>query len=82
MSHCTQANYIQLVRYSLTRWKVRTRRSKLCPKVEEGFAPSAYLKAKNETVDLELGDVAEEPKKDELTTQKDLKKKKEYVVQV
>ena len=62
------------------RWKVRTRKSRLFPRVEEGFAPSAYLKAKNETVDLDIVDTQSEPQKDEKTTLRDLKKKKEYVL--
>ncbi len=59
------------------RWRVRTRRSKNFIKVEEGFAPSAYLKATNETVDVDAPDVTQETPKDEQAIAKDNKKKKE-----
>ena len=51
--------------------------------MEEGFAPSAYLKATNETVNLDAADVQQEATpKDEQAILKDLKKKKEYVCRV
>lgn len=62
---------------SAFRWKVRTRRTKEFTKVEEGFAPSAYLTAKNETVELETNEPTQEAPKDEQSNLKDLKKKKE-----
>ena len=45
--------------------------------MEEGFAPSAYLKATNETVDVDAPDVTQEAPKDEQAIAKDNKKKKE-----
>lgn len=67
-----------LLVYFVCRWRVRTRRSKKFVKVEEGFAPSAYLKATNESVDLDASDVKREmTPKDDAAISKDLKKKKE-----
>ena len=43
------------------KWLVRTRKSKNCIRVEEGYAPSAYLKATNETVEVEPRSVSQEP---------------------
>lgn len=64
--------------YCLCRWRVRTRRSTKFLKVEEGFAPSAYLKATNESVDLDASEVKREvTPKDDAAISKDLKKKKE-----
>lgn len=70
------------------RWKVRTRKTEKFPRVEEGFAPSAYLTSKNETVEVEVTDLTASPAaftaasvsdsaKDEQVNLKDLKKKKE-----
>ena len=73
------------------KWLVRTRKSKNFIRVEEGYAPSAYLKATNETVEVEQQSESQEPNddrqnssilpttpaKDDAISQKDLKKKKE-----
>ena len=71
------------------KWLVKTRKSKNFIRVEEGYAPSAYLKATNETVEVEPRSVSQEPTddnglttpttptKDDAAVQRDLKKKKE-----
>lgn len=65
------------------RWKVRTRKSEKFPMIEEGFAPSAYLKPTNEKLDSNEAAMlqqqqtsieTERPKSDQT---KDLNKKKE-----
>ncbi|XP_075678853.1 obscurin isoform X3 [Dermatophagoides pteronyssinus] len=85
-------NVIVLSKDKPHKWKVRTRKSEKFPKIEEGFAPSAYLKPtaekldQNEQAALQLQQqtsITESEKastKSSDQTNKDLNKKKDMIV--